>query len=128
MGALFQVRVSAGIDAVSGERIVLTDSVRIAQPRNIKSERAAEREAHKLLTKLQAQADALKVARTKATLGALLDRWLPQHEIDLSTRRGYESQIRLYINPALGDLPLDLLIRGAAERLEAFYSDLRRCR
>lgn len=128
MGALFQVRVSAGIDAVSGERIVLTDSVRIAQPGNIKSERAAEREADKLLTQLQAQADALKVARTKATLGALLDRWLPQHEIDLSMRRGYESQIRLYIKPALGDLPLDLLIRGAGERLEAFYSDLRRCR
>jgi hypothetical protein len=36
-------------------------------------------------------------ARTKSTLGALLDRWLPQHEVDPTTRMNYESQIRNYI-------------------------------
>ncbi len=38
------------------------------------------KEADKLRTRLLAEADSLKVARTKSTLGALLDRWLPQHE------------------------------------------------
>ena len=48
----------------------------IEKPGNERSERAALREAEKLRTKLVADADALRVARTKATVGALLDRWL----------------------------------------------------
>jgi integrase len=40
----------------------------------------------------------------------------------------YESQIRNYIRPNLGDVPLLLLVRDASERLERFYGHLRRCR
>jgi integrase len=40
----------------------------------------------------------------------------------------YESQIRNYIRPNLGDVPLLLLVRDASERLETFYARLRRCR
>jgi hypothetical protein len=50
-----------------------------------------------------ADADALKVARTNATVGALLERW-EQHEIEPTTRMTYEAQIRLYIVPKLGDV------------------------
>ncbi|MGH4007005.1 MAG: hypothetical protein ACRDTH_02335 [Pseudonocardiaceae bacterium] len=119
---------SAGKDPSTGERIVLVDSVPIEKPGNERSERVAMREDEKLRTRLLAEADSLKVARTKSALGALLDRWLPQHEVDPTTRMNYESQIRNYIKPNLGDVPLLLLVRDASERLETFYTRLRRCR
>jgi integrase len=123
-----QVRVSAGEDPTTGERIIIVDSVPIEKPGNERSERAALREAEKLRTKLVADADALRVARTKATVGALLDRWLAQHELDPTTHMNYESQIRRYITPNLGDVPLVLFVRDASERLESLYSRLRRCK
>jgi integrase len=51
-----------------------------------------------------------------------------QHEIDPTTRMTYEAQIRIYIEPKLGDVPLVLFVREAAERLEPFYARLRKCR
>jgi integrase len=123
----YEVRVSAGDDPSTGDRIVLVDSVPI-EGSGERAERAAYREAEKLRTKLLADADSLKVARTKATVGALLERWMQQHEIDPTTRMAYESQIRMYIVPNLGDVPLVLFVRDAAERVEALYSQLRKCR
>lgn len=114
----FQVRVSAGKDPSTGERLVLVDSVPIEKPGNERSERAAMKEAEKLWTRMLAEADSLRGARTKSTLGALLDRWLPQHEVDPTTRMNYESQIRNYIKPNLGNVPLLLLVRDASERLD----------
>ena len=40
----------------------------------------------------------------------------------------YEAQIPLYIEPKLGDAPLVLFVREAAQRLEPFYARLRKCR
>lgn len=123
-----QVRVSAGEDPSTGERIILTESVPIDIPGNARSERAALKEAEKLRTKMLADADELKVARTRATVGALLERWMAQHEIDATTRMTYESQIRMYIVPAIGDVPLVLFVGDASQRLETLYSRLRKCR
>lgn len=128
LGNVLQVRVSAGKDPVTGERLVLVESVPIEKPGNERSERAAQKAADKVRTKLQGEADSLKVARTKSTFGALLDRWLPQHELDATTRMTYDILIRNHIRPVLGDVPLLLLTRDASERLERFYADLRRCR
>ncbi len=91
MGACLQVRVSAGEDPSTGDRIVPVESVPIENPGNERSERAAMNAAEKIRTRLLAEADSLKIARTKSTVGALLDRWLPQHEIDPTTRMNYES-------------------------------------
>lgn len=77
---------------------------------------------------LQAEADSLKVARTKATFDALLDRWLAQQELDATTRMNYDWIMRDHIRPVLDDVPLLLLMREASARLEGFYADLRRCR
>lgn len=74
-GPGLRVRVSAGKDPTTGERVVLSEVVLIAKPGHEASERAAAKKAEKVLTRLQAQADSLKVASTKATFGALLDRW-----------------------------------------------------
>jgi hypothetical protein len=111
----FQVRVTAGVDPTTGERIILHETV------------ATRREAERALTRLLAEADAWKSARTKASFGALLDRWLAGHEVAITTRVTYESLIRNHIRPALGTVPLTKLHRGAAEILESFYGDLRRC-
>jgi integrase len=56
---LLQVRVSAGEDPSTGERIILVDSVPIEKPGNERSERVALRQAEKLRTRLLADADAL---------------------------------------------------------------------
>jgi len=61
----YEVRVSAGEDPSTDERIVLVDSVEI-EGRGDRAERFAYREAENLRTKLLADADALKVAHTKA--------------------------------------------------------------
>lgn len=88
----------------------------------------ALKDAERRRTKLLAEADELKVARTRATVGALLGRWMAQHEIDATTRMTYESQIRMYIKPNLGDVPLVLFVREAAHRVEPLYARLRKCR
>ncbi|NWJ74590.1 hypothetical protein HX744_29425 [Pseudonocardia sp. ICBG1122] len=118
---------SAGEDPSTGERIVLCESVDIVGDGD-RAEKAAHREAEKIRTRLLADADELKVACTKATVGALLERWMRQHEIDATTRMTHESQIRTYIFPNLGNVPLVLFVRDASQRLETLYSRLRRCR
>ena len=84
--------------------------------------------AEKLRTKLLADADTYRSVRINASLGFLLDRWLPQHDIDENTRKSYESLIRIYIRPALGDVPLTTLVRRSTELVEQFYGELRQCR
>jgi hypothetical protein len=108
--------VSAGTDPVTGTRLRLHGSATTAE------------DAEKLRTKLLAEADEYLSARTNASLGYLLDRWLPQHDIDEGTRESYESLIRVHIRPALGDIPLTKLVRKSTETIEQFYGDLRRCR
>src|SRR5882762_4588479 len=75
----YEVRVPAGTDPVTGKRLTLQETA------------PTLREAEKLRTKLLAEADGFKSARTNASLGYLLDRWLPQHDIDEDTRESYES-------------------------------------
>jgi integrase len=86
------------------------------------------KDAEKLRTKLLSEADTYRAARTNATLGHLLGRWLPQHDVDDHTKSTYESLIRIHIRPALGDVRLTTLVRKATETLEFYYADLRRCR
>lgn len=108
----FQARVSAGIDPSTGERIVLYETVPIASAKTKaaqeRAEREARKEADKARTRLQSEADSLKVASTRSTVDAPLDRWMAQHDVDPTTRM-YESQIRNYIEPNLGAAPLALL-------------------
>jgi integrase len=112
----YEVRVSAGTDPVTGRRMVLQGTA------------PTVREAEKLRTKLLAEADTYRSARTNASLGYLLDRWLPQHDVDENTRESYESLIRVHIRPGLGDVPLTTLVRKSTETVEQFYGELRRCR
>lgn len=113
----FRVRVSAGIDPLSGKRHYLTETVP-AGPK-------AAKEAEKGRTRLLAEVDERRNPGTDATVDQLLERYLRVLEIEETTRSGYESMIRLYIRPLPGGLSLG---RIDGETLDAFYAELRRCR
>ena len=112
-GNSFQVSVYAGVDPVTGRRLYLTEST------------TNERTAERIRTRLLAQVDEKRNAKTRGTIGPALDEWLPTHDVDESTRETNETYVRLYIKPALGAASLgkvDALV------LERFYAELGRCR
>jgi len=80
-----------------------------------------EKDAKKLLRRLVVEADQERAASAKASLGYLLDRWLPQHELNESARKTYESLIRNHIRPALGATPLARLTRHAGRLDERWF-------
>lgn len=112
-GNAWLVRVSAGTDPVTGRRLWLCGTC------------ASKQEAERLRTKFLGQVDDKKASRTRASLGALLDEWLPGAELGANTRDNYAGLIERFIRPALGALPLS---RVTPQRIERFYGELRRCR
>ena len=111
------MRVYAGIDPLSGKRHYLRETVP-AGPK-------AAKEAERVRTRLLAEVDERRNPRTNTTVDQLLERYLGVLEIEDTTRSGYDSMIRLYIRPLLGELSLG---RIDGETLDAFYAELRRCR
>jgi integrase len=86
-----------------------------------------KREAEKGLTALLAAQDTgTNVAPQKITLGEYLaDRWLPAIEATVrpTTFAGYRAHVRVYVNPALGSIPLQSV---TADQLSTFYLQLHR--
>jgi integrase len=115
-GAL-RVRVNAGEDPLTGKRHYLSEVI-APGPR-------AAAEAEKTRTRFLAEVDQQRNPTTRATLNQLLDRYLEVLDVEPSTRKRYESIIRLHIRPALGRLPLSKL---DGELLDRFYAQLRTCR
>jgi integrase len=112
-GNSFQVLMYAGIDPVTGKELRLTASA------------STEAKAQEILAGFHRDIAAQQNARTKATLGLAMDDWLKLHDVEENTRKGYETYIRRYIRPALGDVPVAKI---TAKVLEEFYAELRRCR
>jgi integrase len=112
-GKSLQVLVYAGLDPLTGKRVYLSEST------------TDEAEAQRILNRFRAHVDEQRHARTNATLRVAIEECLRVHEIEETTREGYESYVRRYINPALGDEPVG---RISARVLEQFYAELRRCR
>ena len=113
-----QVRVFAGIDAVPGEDRYLTETVR-------GTDRAARREAEKVLARLQAEIDGQRTARTGVSLGYVLDEWLRPVELEDGTRETDVGYIERTVRPALGAVSIAEL---TARTFQTFYAELRRCR
>jgi integrase len=103
----------AGVDPLTGKRLYLTEST------------SDEREAERILTRFQAEVDAQRNARTRAVFSLAIEEWLKVHELEDTTREGYEMYARRYINPALGNEAVSAI---SARLLEQFYAELRRCR
>ncbi|HEV7932955.1 MAG TPA: hypothetical protein VGP70_11670 [Actinomadura sp.] len=110
-----RVRVYAGVDALSGKRNYLVETVP-AGPK-------ASAEAEKVRRRLVNEVDEQRSPRTKATVNQLMDRYLELLDVEETTRSRYEHVIRTHIRPLLGHLPVSKL---NGETLDAHQALLRR--
>ncbi|GAA3220300.1 hypothetical protein GCM10017691_04470 [Pseudonocardia petroleophila] len=112
-----RVRVYAGLDALSGKRNYLVETVP-AGPK-------AAAEAEKVRRRLVHQVDERRNPRTKATVNQLMDRYLELLDVEETTLDRYEQTIRVHIRPLLGHIPLAKL---DGETIDNHQAILRRCR
>lgn len=117
-GNALQVRVYTGLDPVTGKESYLNETVR-------GTDKAAYRQAEKVMTKLLARADQQRAPNTSVTLGYAIDEWLRSADLEATTRDGYRGYIERNIRPVFGDVPVGKI---TARLLETYYGDLRRCR
>ena len=115
-----RVKVYAGIDQLTGEKMWLRETVSARATR-----RETEREAEKVRTRLLNLVDERRSPRTGATVNELIDRYLEVVEIDRKTRAGYIGKIEKHIRPELGKRQVGAV---RAENIERLYAQLRRCR
>lgn len=112
-----RVRVYAGVDALSGKRNYLVETVP-AGPK-------VAAEAEKVRRRLVNEVDEQRSPRTKATVNQLMDRYLELVDVDETTLARYEQVIRVHVRPLLGHVPVGKL---DGETLDAHQALLRRCR
>lgn len=109
---VWEVRLEAGRDPVTGKRNQISRSVR-----------GSKREAQKVLNKLSSEADAGRFSGTSLTFKQLSERWLSHVEGNLSptTIQTYRGYLTNRILPALGDLPVNKI---RSVDLDDFYRAL----
>ncbi|MEC3974579.1 tyrosine-type recombinase/integrase [Amycolatopsis sp. H20-H5] len=112
-GNSLRVKVYAGVDPLTGKRLYLTEST------------TDEKEAERILTRLLAEVDDERHARSKGTFRVAMKDWLRLAELADDTRETYEMYARIYLYPVFADEPLAKI---RARMLEEFYADLLRCR
>jgi integrase len=106
-GSAWELRVYLGVDPVSGKQRYATKSVR-----------GGKREAQRVLNEMVVEAERGLSARTNATVGELLDRWLEMARVDFSpkTTREVAGYIERNLRPALGDVRLNRLTAASLDR------------
>jgi integrase len=111
-GSAWELRVYLGADPVSGKQRYATKSVRVGK-----------REAQRLLNEMVVDAERGLTARTTATVGELLDRWLELARADFSpkTTREVSGYIERNLRPALGGVRL---AKVTAASLDRYYQQL----
>ena len=117
-GSNLRVVVYAGLDPVTGKRAYLRETVK-------GNDRAARRQANKVMTRLLAEVDKQRATESSVPLGHVIDEWLRVAELEDGTREMYRGYLNRNIRPVLGDIPARKL---SARDLETFYAELRRCR
>lgn len=113
-GDAWELRAFAGRDPVSGRPIYRT-----------RTHRGGKRDAEDALAAFVLEVVGAECSSRDATVQTLIEEWFELAKADLSpsTVRGYETCIRCYILPALGDTPLDRLRVPQIDRL---YAQLRK--
>ncbi|MFC9687770.1 tyrosine-type recombinase/integrase [Kribbella sp. NPDC056951] len=101
-----------GVDPVTGKDSYAVEST------------TDERAVQEIQTRLQAQVDRQRSAKTKAELGYVIETWLDQHDGEDTTLDGYRGYLRRTIQPHLGTVPAG---KVTAKVLETFYAQLRKC-
>lgn len=111
-GSAWELRVYLGADPVSGKPRYVTKTVQ-----------GGKREAQKVLNELVVAAERGTIAKTRTTVGELLDAWLELSSADFSpkTVRETSGMIERYLRPALGDVPVNKL---TAATLDRFYRSM----
>ncbi|MEO6085850.1 MAG: tyrosine-type recombinase/integrase [Umezawaea sp.] len=117
-GNSLQVRVFAGNDPVTGKPVYLAETVK-------GTDKAAQKAAAKVMTRLQSEVDEQRSVSTTVTFSYAVDEWLRTSELEDNTRDTYVGYIERTIRPALGKVGLK---KVTARTLENLYADLRRCR
>jgi integrase len=108
----FRVHVYVGIDPITRKRVYMRETAKDSVQAQIALGRLLER------------AQAGKEPESGATVGQLLDLYLPLAEWDVSTREGFEGYVRRTIRPGLGHLK----VRGVqGPILDTFYARLKKC-
>ena len=83
-----RVKVYAGIDQLTGQKLWLRETVKARE-----TQRETKVEAEKTITRLLNQIDERRSPRTEVTVNELLDRWLEVIDVDRKTRVGYVGKI-----------------------------------
>jgi integrase len=106
-GAAWELRVFLGTDAVSCKQRYVT-----------KTFRGGKREAQRALNEMLVEAERGLTAKTSATVGELLDRWLEHARGDYSpkTTREVSGYIERNLRPALGEVRLTKLSTASIDR------------
>ncbi len=109
---IWQLRVDAGRDPVTGRRRRLSKNVR-----------GTKRQAQQALNIMVVEADAGRYNGTSSTFEQLATKWLELVESDLSptTVRGYRNKLKVWIFPAIGDRPVNKI---TTDDLDQFYRGL----
>jgi integrase len=109
----FRVAVYVGTDPITRKRVYLRETVK------------GSTEAQITLGRLLAKAQAGKEPESGATVGQLLDLYMPLAEWDVSTREGFEGYVCRTIRPGLGHLKVRKEVHGPV--LDTFYARLEKC-
>ncbi len=95
-GVSYQITVEGGYDELTGKRI-----------RAYKNVKGSKREANSVMHKMITEMEQGKLTvRNNKTVAEWMDEWLDNYlpNIEETTRIGYKTKIRCYINPALGEI------------------------
>ncbi|MGH3326652.1 MAG: amino acid adenylation domain-containing protein [Streptomycetales bacterium] len=107
-----RVRVYMGTDPLTKRRIYARETVK------------TEAQAHEVLARLLGQAEQVRDADMRATVGFLLDRYLEVADVGRRTLSTYRGYVERTVRPALGEVQARRVNAGT---LEQFYARLRRC-
>jgi integrase len=109
----YRVAVYVGIDPITRKRVYLRETAKDSVQAQI------------VLGKLLQRAQAGKEPESGATVGQLLDLYMPLAEWDVSTRESFEGYVRRTIRPGLGHLKVRKQVHGPV--LDTFYARLKKC-
>jgi integrase len=109
----YRVAVYVGRDPITRKRVYLRETAKDSAQAQI------------VLGKLLQRAQAGKEPESGATVGQLLDLYMPLAEWDVSTRESFEGYVRRTIRPGLGHLKVRRQVHGPV--LDTFYARLKKC-
>lgn len=112
-----RVKLYAGLDPISGDRVYLRETVPAGPD--------AEKEAEKVLVRFRHEVNERRHPKTNATIEQLIERHLADAKLGFKTRKNYRSQADKHILKCVGAQKVRAFDAAIAD---SFYTELRRCR